>query len=62
LSAIAAEPDAMTHRVELARVYLNSGEVALAREQLDVALSLSAQTYLQRQDLEAARTLARSLP
>lgn len=61
-SAIAAEPDAITHRVELARAYLAAGEVALAREQLDVALSLTARTYLQRQDLDEARALQRSLP
>ena len=60
--AIAAEPDVITHRVELARVYLDRDEPEMAREQLTVALSLTARTYHDRQDLEEARALFAQLP
>lgn len=60
--AIAAEPDVITHRVELARVYLDRDEPEKAREQLTVALSLTARTYHDRLDMEEARALLAQLP
>jgi tetratricopeptide (TPR) repeat protein len=62
LSAIAAEPDAITHRLELARVYIDRNDPAAAREQLAVALTLPANTYFARLDLAAARDLFATLP
>lgn len=60
--AIATEPDVITHRVELARVYLDRNDPAAARAQLDVALTLTPRTFLDRRDLEEARALAARLP
>jgi len=60
--AIASEPDVITHRLELARVYLDRDEPALAREQLELAVTFAAPTYLDRLDLDAARELLASLP
>lgn len=60
--AIATEPDVITHRVELARVYLDRNEPEKAREQLTVALSLTPRTYHDRLDLEEARALFAQLP
>lgn len=60
--AIAAEPDVIVHRVELARVLIGREDFAAAREQLDVALSLTPRTYHDRQDVEKARALLAQLP
>ena len=60
--AIATEPDVITHRVELARVYLDRNEPEKAREHLTVALALTARTYHDRLDLEEARALFAQLP
>jgi tetratricopeptide (TPR) repeat protein len=59
--AIAAEPNVISHRVELARVLANTGKVEEARAQLQVAVGLPANTYLEREDLAAARTLANEI-
>ena len=60
--AIELEPDAITHRVGLAEILIAAEEYDRAAEQLDVALSLTATTYLQGLDLERARELQASLP
>jgi tetratricopeptide (TPR) repeat protein len=60
--AIASEPDVITHRLELARVYLERNEPAKAREQLALAVTFPASTYHERLDLEAARALLATLP
>lgn len=60
--AIASEPDVIAHRVELARVYLDRNDPAAARTQLEVALSLTPRTYLDRRDLEEAHALQARLP
>jgi tetratricopeptide (TPR) repeat protein len=62
LNAIAAEPDAITHRLELARVYIERNDLAAAREQLNVAIALPADTYFARLDLAAAREALAQLP
>lgn len=60
--AIASEPDVITHRLELARVFIDRDEPALAREHLELAVTFTARTYLDRLDLEDARALLASLP
>lgn len=60
--AIAIEPDAITHRVAFAEILIAREAYARAAEQLEVALSLTATTYLQGRDLERARSLQASLP
>lgn len=60
--AIELEPDVITHRLAYARVLLARDEVERAREQLEVAVALEPATYLDRQDLEAARELLAELP
>lgn len=60
--AIAAEPDVIAHRVELARVYLDRDDPEAARAQLAVALTLTPRTFLDRRDLEEARSLRARLP
>ena len=60
--AIELEPDVITHRLEYARVLLSRDRVERAREQLEVAVSLQPATYLDRQDLEAARELLAEVP
>jgi tetratricopeptide (TPR) repeat protein len=57
LRAVAAEPDAITHRLELAKVYVERGDRGAALEQLAVAITLPATTYFTRLDLAAARSL-----
>jgi tetratricopeptide (TPR) repeat protein len=60
--AIELEPDVVTHRLEFARVLLARDEVERARAQLETAVELTADTYLDRQDLAAARELLAELP
>jgi tetratricopeptide (TPR) repeat protein len=60
--AIEIEPDVITHRLEYARILLERDEIERAREQLEVAVDLRPETYLDRQDLEAARELLADLP
>jgi tetratricopeptide (TPR) repeat protein len=60
--AIAAEPDAITHRVAFGRVLIERGERDAGRTQLEVALSLPASTFHQRQDHDTARALLATLP
>jgi uncharacterized protein (TIGR02996 family) len=55
--AIALEPDEITHRLAFAQVLVERDDVAGAIAQLEVAVALSASTYLDRKDLEAARVL-----
>lgn len=55
--AIALEPDAISHRLAFAQVLVDRDDVAAAIAQLEVAVALSAPTYLDRKDLEAARAL-----
>lgn len=55
--AIAIEPDEITHRLAFAQVLVDRGDTAAARAQLEVAVTLRATSYLDRQDLEAARAL-----
>ncbi|MFO7546698.1 MAG: hypothetical protein R6W77_14490, partial [Trueperaceae bacterium] len=60
--AIEAEPDVIVHRVELARVLIAREAFDAAREQLDVALSLTPRTYHDRQEVAKARELMAQLP
>lgn len=60
--AIAAEPDVIVHRVELARVLIARNAFDAAREQLDVALSLTPRTYHDRQEVAKARELMAQMP
>lgn len=60
--AIAIEPDAITHRVAFAEVLIAREAYDRAAEQLEVALSLTATTFLQERDLAKARSLQASLP
>jgi hypothetical protein len=53
--AIELEPDGIIHRVEYARVLAAWGKKEEARKQLEVALSLPAQTAADRYDQERAR-------
>jgi len=59
--AIAIEPDEITHRLAFARVLVDRGDEARALEHLRVAVTLRASSYLDRQDLEAARALLAEL-
>ena len=59
--AIAIEPGEITHRLAFARVLVDRGDEARALEQLRVAVTLRATSYLDRQDLEAARALLAEL-
>jgi uncharacterized protein (TIGR02996 family) len=59
--AIAIEPDEITHRLAFARVLVARGDEARALEHLRVAVALRVSTYLDRQDLRAARELLAEL-
>ncbi|TVR87354.1 MAG: hypothetical protein EA416_14615 [Trueperaceae bacterium] len=59
--AIAIEPDEITHRLAFARVLVDRRDEARALEHLRVAVTLRASTYLDRQDLQAARELLAEL-
>jgi uncharacterized protein (TIGR02996 family) len=59
--AIAIEPDEITHRLAFARVLMDRGDEARALEHLRVAVTLRVSTYLDRQDLQAARELLAEL-
>ncbi|MPY66069.1 hypothetical protein F8S09_05075 [Deinococcus sp. SDU3-2] len=57
--AIALEPNAAVHRIEYANALLLQGNKAGARTQLEKAVSLPADTFWEKRDLEQARkTLA----
>ena len=55
--AIAIEPDEIAHRLAFARVLVDRGDEVRALEHLRVAETLRVSTYLDRQDLQAAREL-----
>jgi tetratricopeptide (TPR) repeat protein len=42
--AVAVDPDRLTHRVDLAKIYADIGQKAKAREQYEVVLNATAQT------------------
>lgn len=57
--AISLEPDKAIHRIEYANALLLQGNKAAARTQLEKAVSLPAETFWEKRDLEQARkTLA----
>lgn len=59
--AIEIEPSVISHRLAFAQVLVDRGDAAAARAQLEVAVTLRARTYLDRQDLEAVRALLAEL-
>ena len=61
-AAIAAEPQRITHRVELAKILIAREETDAAREQLAAAIGIEPQSAADTADLEEAETLLASLP
>lgn len=61
-AAIAAEPDRITHRVELAKILIERDAPDAAREQLTAAVQLEPQSAADTADLAEAETLLASLP
>ena len=59
--AIELEPEAIVHRVDFAEALLELDDAAAAREQLEVALNLSVETYQDEQNLAKAQALLSGL-
>ena len=59
--AIAIEPDEIAHRLAFAQVLVDRGDETRAIEHLRVVVTLRTTSYLDRQDLEAARPLLAEL-
>lgn len=56
-AAVAADPERITHRLDLGAVYADMGERALAREQLERVLSMPVRDYNDPQYQKAAAAL-----